>query len=74
MKLAARLAEMTEESFAQLNPSFNKPVAATGTGFFLVPTEQAEIFRTNLSLYRSLNGPMVSWVTVTANVGNRLMR
>ncbi len=69
VKLAARLAEMTEESFAQLNPSFNKPVAATGTGFFLVPTEQAEIFRSNLALYRSLNGPMVSWVTVTAQRG-----
>jgi membrane-bound lytic murein transglycosylase D len=69
VKLAARLAEMTEESFAQLNPSFNKPVAATGTGYFLVPTEQAEIFRSNLALYRSLNGPMVSWVTVTAQRG-----
>ena len=69
VKLAARLAEMTEESFAQLNPSFNKPVAATGTGYFLVPTEQADIFRTNLALYRSLNGPMVSWVTVTAQRG-----
>jgi len=69
VKLAARLAEMKEESFAQLNPSFNKPVAATGTGYFLVPTEQADVFRSNLALYRSLNGPMVSWVIVTAQRG-----
>ena len=69
VKLAARLAEMTEESFAQLNPSFNKPVAATGTGFFLVPFEHADIFRSNLDLYRSLNGPMVSWTIVTAARG-----
>jgi membrane-bound lytic murein transglycosylase D len=69
VKLAARLAEMSEDDFAKLNPSFNKPVAATGTGFFLVPTENAEIFRTNLELYRSLNGPMVSWTTVTAQRG-----
>jgi membrane-bound lytic murein transglycosylase D len=69
VKLAARLAEMSEDDFAKLNPSFNKPVAATGTGFFLVPTENAEIFRTNLELYRSLDGPMVSWTIVTAQRG-----
>ncbi len=69
VKLAARLAEMPEEDFAQLNPSFNKPVAASGTGYFLVPTEKAATFKTNLDLYRSLNGPMVSWTTVAAKPG-----
>lgn len=69
VKLAARLAEMPEEDFAQLNPSFNKPVAASGSGFFLVPTEKAATFKTNLDLYRSLNGPMVSWATITAKSG-----
>ncbi len=69
VKLAARLAEMPEEEFAQLNPSFNRPVAATGTGYFLVPTEKADVFTSNLDLYRSLNAPMVSWITVKANRG-----
>ena len=69
VKLAARLAEMPEVEFAQLNPSFNKPVAATGTGYFLVPTEKADTFKSNLDLYQSLNGPMVSWITVKANRG-----
>ena len=68
VKLAASLAEMPESDFAALNPAFNKPVAAN-MDYFLVPTAQAEVFKTNLDLYRSLNGPMVSWQTVTANRG-----
>ena len=68
VKLAASLAEMPENDFAALNPAFNKPVAAN-MDYFLVPTAQAEVFKTNLDLYRSLNGPMVSWQTVTANRG-----
>ncbi|MEQ1515811.1 MAG: LysM peptidoglycan-binding domain-containing protein [Usitatibacteraceae bacterium] len=67
--LAARLAEMPEAEFASLNPAFNRPVATSGTGYFLVPYEKAETFRSNLSLYRSLNGPMVSWQTVNAKRG-----
>ena len=67
--LAARLAEMPEDEFATLNPAFIRPVAASGTGYFLVPYEKAETFRANLNLYRSLNGPMVSWQTVNARRG-----
>jgi hypothetical protein len=69
VKLAARLAEMEDNDFAALNPSFNKPVARSGSGYFLVPTEKAIAFKTNLDLYRSLNAPMVSWVAVTAKKG-----
>jgi membrane-bound lytic murein transglycosylase D len=69
VSLAAKLAEMEPDAFAQLNPSFNKPVAATGTGVFLVPIEKADLFKLNLELYRSLNGPMVSWTTVSAKRG-----
>jgi membrane-bound lytic murein transglycosylase D len=69
VKLAARLAEMEEGDFAALNPAFSKPVAQSGTGYFLVPTEKAKTFKTNLDLYRSLNGPMVSWTVVTAKRG-----
>ncbi len=70
VKLAAKLAEMPEDEFSALNPAFNRPVAASGTGYFLVPTENAELFSTNLRLYQSLNGPMVSWQTVTARKGD----
>ena len=67
--LAARLAEMPEDEFATLNPAFIRPVASSGTGYFLVPYEKAETFRSNLDLYRSLNGPMVSWQTVNVKRG-----
>ena len=73
VKLAASLAEMPEADFAALNPAFNKPVAAN-MDYFLVPTAQAEVFKSNLDLYRSLNGPMVSWQTVTANRGESVDR
>ncbi len=69
VSLAAKLAEMETESFNQLNPAFNKPVASSGTGFFLVPVEHADIFKFNLDLYRTLNAPMVSWTTVSAKKG-----
>ena len=48
--LAARLAEMPEAEFATLNPAFIRPVASSGTGYFLVPYEKAETFRSNLDL------------------------
>ena len=70
--LAARLAEMPEADFASLNPAFIRPVATSGTGYFLVPYEKAETFRANLELYRSLNGPMVSWQTVYAKRGESI--
>jgi membrane-bound lytic murein transglycosylase D len=70
VKLAAKLAEMPVDEFSALNPAFNRPVASSGTGYFLVPTENADLFSTNLRLYQSLNGPMVSWQTVTARKGD----
>jgi len=72
VKLAARLAEMPEDEFAALNPAFNRPVASSGTGYFLVPAERAETFRENMELYRSLDGPMVSWQTVNAKRGESI--
>jgi membrane-bound lytic murein transglycosylase D len=70
--LAARLAEMPEDEFATLNPAYIRPVANSGTGYFLVPYEKAQTFRANLDLYRSLNGPMVSWQTVNAKRGESI--
>ena len=71
-KLAARLAEMPENEFATLNPAFTRPVATSGTGYFLVPFDKAETFRANLELYRSLNGPLVSWQSVNVKRGESI--
>lgn len=72
VKLAAQLAEMPVDEFAALNPAFNRPVASNTTGYLLVPTENADTFRTNLELYKSLNGPMVSWQQAGAKKGERV--
>ena len=69
VKLAARLAEMPEDAFAALNPAFNRPVALSGTGYFLVPADKADTFRENMELYRSLDGPLVSWQTANVKRG-----
>jgi membrane-bound lytic murein transglycosylase D len=69
VKLAARLAEMPEDEFAALNPAFNRPVASSETGYFLVPADKAETFRDNMALYQSLDGPLVSWQTINAKRG-----
>jgi len=69
VKLAARLAELPEEEFAALNPASSRPVAASATGSFLVPADKADLFRENLEIYRSLNGPMVSWTNASAKRG-----
>jgi membrane-bound lytic murein transglycosylase D len=71
VKLAAKLAEMPADEFAALNPAFNRPVAS-GRGYLLVPAESADTFRANLELYKSLNGPMVSWVQASARRGERV--
>lgn len=70
--LAARLAEMSDADFAALNPASTKPVATTDSGFFLVPADKAVTFIENLDLYRSLNGPLVSWQTAQAKRGEAI--
>ena len=72
VSLASRLADMEAAEFAALNPASSKPVAATSTGFFLVPADKADTFRENLEQYRSLNGPMVSWQTITVKRGDAI--
>ncbi len=71
VKLAARLAEMPVDDFTALNPQFSKPVAA-GSGYFLVPLDKSDVFKTNLDLYRTQNAPMVSWQAATARRGESL--
>ncbi len=62
VKVAAKLAGMSEDDFVALNPAHNKPVAA-GTGTFILPVDRAESFKSNLEAY---DKPLVSWTTYQA--------
>jgi membrane-bound lytic murein transglycosylase D len=65
VKLAAKLAGMSEEEFVALNPAYNKPVAiaSAGTGTLVLPLDKAEAFKANLEAY---DKPLVSWTTYNA--------
>lgn len=67
MKVAAKLAGMSDEEFRALNPAHNKPVASAGT--LVVPLDKAETFRTNLEAY---DQPLVSWTTYNARRGESM--
>jgi membrane-bound lytic murein transglycosylase D len=68
VKVAAKLAGMSEDEFVALNPAHNKPVAA-GTGMFILPVDRAAQFRANLEAY---DQPLVSWTTYQAKKGESL--
>ncbi|MEP7069448.1 MAG: transglycosylase SLT domain-containing protein [Usitatibacter sp.] len=68
VKVAAKLAGMSEDDFVALNPAHNKPVAA-GTGNFILPVDRAESFRANLEAY---DKPLVSWTTYQAKRGESI--
>ena len=65
VKVAAKLAGMSEDEFTALNPSHNKPVAS-GTGVLIVPVDKADDFRANLGGY---DQPLVCWTTYQAHRG-----
>lgn len=69
--LAAKLAEISDEEFLALNPSFNRPVITSDekTLELLLPIHAAQTFRTNLEGY---NKPLVSWKTYFAKRGEHL--
>jgi membrane-bound lytic murein transglycosylase D len=71
--LAAKLAEISDEEFLALNPSFNRPVITNENKNLelLLPILSAQTFRTNLENY---NKPLVSWKTYFAKKGERLER
>ncbi|HLX25243.1 MAG TPA: transglycosylase SLT domain-containing protein [Usitatibacter sp.] len=68
VKVAAKLADMSEDDFVALNPAHNKAVASS-TGSFIVPVDRAESFRTNLETY---DKPLVTWTTYPAKRGESL--
>jgi len=71
VKLAAKLAGMSEEEFVALNPAHNKPVAVGSGGMntLVVPLDKAEAFRANLEGY---DKPLVSWTQYAARRGESL--
>jgi len=57
-----KLAEIPEEEFRNLNPSFNKPVILSNANQqILLPFAHAEIFQANLKAY---NKPLSTWTAV----------
>ncbi len=68
VKVAAKLAGLSEEEFTALNPAHTKPVAS-GTGTFILPVASAETFSTNLESY---DKPLVSWTTYAARRGESM--
>jgi membrane-bound lytic murein transglycosylase D len=57
-----KLAEIPEEEFHNLNPSFNKPVILSNANQqILLPFAHAEIFQANLKSY---NKPLSTWTAV----------
>lgn len=66
--LAAKLAEISDDEFLALNPSYNRPVITSNGGKheLLLPILSAQTFRTNLAAY---NKPLVSWQTYYAKRG-----
>ena len=70
VKLAAQLAEISEEEFSALNPAHNRPVILQeNTDLILLPISRMETFRANLESY---DKPLVSWQSYQPRKGERL--
>lgn len=67
VKVAAKLAGMSEDEFIALNPAHNKAVASSAT--FILPVDRADSFRANLETY---DKPLVTWTTYQAKRGESL--
>ena len=70
VKLAAELADISEEEFIALNPAHNRPVILQdNTDLILLPIKSMEIFQANLESY---DKPLVSWQPYQPKKGDRL--
>jgi len=71
VKVAAKLAGMSEEDFVALNPAHNRPVAvaSSGTNTLVLPVDKADLFQENLQNY---DKPLVSWTQYQARRGESL--
>lgn len=70
-KLAARLADISHEEFALLNPNYNRPVIATRNNShkLLLPVSAVETFESNLNNY---DQSLISWKVYNAKRGEQL--
>lgn len=71
-QLAIRLAEISAEEFAALNPEYNRPVLTARENHsheILLPVAAAETFAENLANY---DQPLVSWQAYNASRGENL--
>jgi membrane-bound lytic murein transglycosylase D len=70
VKLAAQLADISEEEFIALNPAHNRPVILQdNTELILLPIDKVETFSANLESY---DKPLVSWQSYQPKKGERL--
>ena len=70
VKLAAQLADISEEEFAALNPAHNRPVILQGSNdLILLPIDKMATFQANLQSY---DKPLVSWQSYQPKKGERL--
>jgi membrane-bound lytic murein transglycosylase D len=70
VKLAAQLADISEDEFAALNPAHNRPVILQDNNdYILLPIDKIETFKTNLENY---DKPLVSWQSYKPKKGERL--
>ncbi len=69
--IAAKLAEISDDEFLALNPSYNRPVITNENNNLelLLPILSAQTFRSNLASY---NKPLVSWQTYFAKRGESM--
>ncbi len=70
VKLAAQLADVSEDEFAALNPAHNRPVILQDSNdYILLPIDKIETFKKNLENY---DKPLVSWQSYKPKKGERL--
>ncbi len=68
--LAAKLAEMPEEEFRALNPSFNRPlIRGEHSPNLLLPADRVQTFNANLKAYE---GKLATWRVYNARRGESL--
>jgi len=72
-KLAAKLAEISDEEFALLNPSYNRPVIASkhNTHKLLLPITAIDRFKANLASY---DKPLLNWKIYRAKRGQNIAK
>ncbi|MDR2195703.1 MAG: transglycosylase SLT domain-containing protein [Gallionellaceae bacterium] len=70
-KLAAQLADISQDEFNALNPAYNRPVILRqgSDDLLLLPLNKASVFRANLESHTE---PLVSWQAYQSKKGERL--